>query len=88
MDIERRMTAMKIIVDGDILLNDDLGDWERKPPSTLAHLIRPGFKPKPWMQAMLVVLADAAVREQPTRIEVNTSSRERWTLSVEKLDGT
>lgn len=79
---------MRVIVDGNTILNDELGDWQRKPPESLAHMIRPGYTPKPWMKALLVVLADAALTEESTRFEVNTSSRGRWSLSSEKLDST
>lgn len=78
---------MRVIVDGNTILNDELGDWQRKPPDALAHMIRPGYKPKPWMKALLVAMADATLTEQPTRFEINTASRGRWSLSVERLDG-
>lgn len=79
---------MRIIVDGNTILNDELGDWERKPPEALAYMIRPGYMPKPWMKALLVVLADAVLNEQPTRFEINTASRDRWSISSERLNGT
>ena len=79
---------MRVIVDGNTLLDNELVDWERRPPAELANMIRPGVTPKPWMKALLVVLADAALTEQSTRFEINTSSRGRWSLSSEKLEGT
>jgi hypothetical protein len=79
---------MRVIVDGNTILNDELGDWQTRPPESLAYMIKPGYTPKPWMKALLVVMADAALTEESMRFEVNTSSRGRWSLSAESLNGT
>jgi hypothetical protein len=77
---------MRVIVDGNTILNDELGDWQTRPPEALAYMIKPGYVPKPWMKALLVVMADAALNEQSTRFEITTSSRGRWSLNSENLD--
>jgi hypothetical protein len=80
------MTHMKVIIDGKTIMDDPLGDWQNKPPAMFADAIKPQAKPAPWMKNILVTMADAALIGQATRIQVDTSSRGRWSMHVERLD--
>lgn len=71
-----------LTVDGRTLLDDNLDNWQQRPPEQLQELIKPGRKPQPWLQAALITLADAAMNNMPVEIHVKTHIA-GWTIKVQ-----
>jgi hypothetical protein len=75
------MSALKLVVNGQTLMDGDLGEWRHKPPTSVQHLLQPGKKPQPYMQAALMALMEAAIKDVDTTIKVRTKAR-GWTIDV------
>lgn len=76
------MTNMRVTLNGDVLMDGDLGQWSTNPPPLLAEQLKAHTTPKPWMRAIMLTIADAATSNQSTTIDVTTRSN-RWDLHVE-----
>jgi hypothetical protein len=72
---------MRIVVDGVTLMNGPIGDFEKKPPEFVVESIKKGAKTAPWMKAVMVTMADAAIRQQDITLEVTTMAT-GWTLAA------
>lgn len=75
------MAQIRIVIDGDTIIDKDIGEWTQSLPE-LQDYLQPDSKPQPWMQAVLISLTGAAVRGQPFAAEVTTRP-DGWTLNVE-----
>jgi hypothetical protein len=75
-----------LTLNGRTLLNDNLDQWQQRPPQQLQELIKPGHKPQPWIQAALITLADAAMNSQPIEIHITTKPT-GWTINVQHPTG-
>jgi hypothetical protein len=78
------VAQVKITVNGDPLVDRDLGEWTQSVPE-LEKYLDPNSKPTPWMQATLVCMTLAIVRNQPFTAEI-TSRSGSWDLHVETPD--
>lgn len=54
------MTRAHLTIDGNIVLNGDLGQYHAQPPESFAKYLTPGARNEPGMKELLVALADAA----------------------------
>ena len=75
------MAAITLTIDGEVVINGDLGDWDTNPPQILRDQLAAHAKPKPWMRCLLIALADAAMMQQDATLDVVTGDG-TWTLSV------
>lgn len=75
------MTHIKLTLNGDTLMDGDTGGWQRKPPSAIQHLIKPGKANKPYLQAALAAVVDATLRDVDTHIDCTTTST-GWNVRV------
>jgi hypothetical protein len=75
------MTHIKLTVNGETLMDGDLGQWKRTPPSALQKLLKPGRQPEPYLQAALGALVEASIKNTDTTIEA-TAAPNGWTVSV------
>ena len=78
------MSHIRIVIDGDTLFDDDLDVWQATPPDQFKELLTPGAKPKPWMKAIMIVMADAAMTDNNVSIEAATAP-EKWAIEVVNL---
>lgn len=62
---------MTLTLNERVLLDADLQEWQQKPPESLAQYLKPG-PGQPWVKPAMVVLADAALANQPVTIHVTT----------------
>lgn len=76
------MATMKLTVNDDVILDGDLGEWTDNPPALLTDQLKAGAKPRPWMRAVLLTVADFATGKQSMDVNVQHRSN-RWTLAVE-----
>jgi hypothetical protein len=72
---------MRIMVDGNVLMDGPPGDYLKKPPEFVAESIKKGAKTAPWMKALMVTMADAAIRQQDLTLEITTTAT-GWTLAA------
>ena len=75
------MTQIRIVLNGDVVMDQDIGEWTDTAPDFFKDRVRPGVKPEPWMQAIMVVMVDAIQRDRATTIGVRTSIGE-WVMKV------
>lgn len=82
------MAYTKIVVDGETVIDRDIGEWTKAVPE-LEQYIRPngqenGGKPKPeaWMQATLVLMAQAMMKGEAFRAEITTAANGFLTIKV------
>jgi hypothetical protein len=78
------MAYVRVNVDGKTVMDQDVGSWQRKPPSMIKDFIKAGVRPELWQQAVLIIVSDAVLREQSMNVDVHTGS-DKWTLSVETV---
>jgi hypothetical protein len=80
------MTHIKMVLDEKVLMDGDLGDWQHKPPTAIQHLLRPGTKPQPYLQAALAAVMEAALTDRSTLIDVHTEPQ-GWSVRVTHMAG-
>jgi hypothetical protein len=78
---ERNVPHVKITVDGVAVMDGDTGDWKSSPPPLITEQLKAGAQPKPWMRALLLTVADAAVGSKAVEATVETGPR-GWSLTV------
>lgn len=72
------MAQIRITIDGETVMDSDCGTWTSTPPELVATHMQ---QPKPWSRPLLMVVADAAMRDQPTTITITTGPK-TWTLTA------
>ena len=77
------MTHMRICIDDNVVFDDSLDVWQATPPDYFKDLIRPDAKPEPWLKAIMIVMADAAMTGQSVSIEATTGPS-WWSMEVTK----
>lgn len=81
------MAYIKASIDGKVIIDGDTGTWERRPPEFIAEQLHNmtsnlnAAKPSPWMRAMMLVIAEAAMTETYTEIDINTWGA-GWSLTT------
>jgi hypothetical protein len=75
------MSHTHITINGQVVLDDHLGEWQHKPPQQLADIINRKQTPQPGMTSLLVALAEAATKQQPLNADLQ-SSPTGWKLTV------
>lgn len=81
------MAYIKVLVDGETVIDGETGEWEQRTPDFIAKQLHDMTsnpnppKPSPWMRAMMLVLAEAAMTDTHTEIEVK-SWEAGWSLTT------
>jgi hypothetical protein len=75
------MPHLTITVDGETLMDGDLGQWDNSPSPLTVEQLTVDPTPKPWMLGMMGAFAHAAATQQDTAITVVTSSN-GWSIKV------
>lgn len=76
------MAHVKITIDGETILDDNLGEWTRALPERLQQELHPNEgRPQPWIRAIGLAMVEAATDNKPFEADVTTSPGE-WTLTV------
>lgn len=81
------MTArMRITVDGDTLMDADLGNWTQpKPQIDQLNQLAASPTPPAWTRPVMVMLAEAALRKRSLNIDITTRDS-GWTMSVDDAE--
>lgn len=75
------MSTMRVTLDGHIAMDGDLGTWTDNPPKIITDQLKANAKPAPWMRALMLTIADAAMSGQSMSADVKTRP-DGWDLSV------
>ncbi len=69
------MTHIKLVINGEVLMDGQISQWQQRPPTSIQHLLQPkaGRKAEIYMQAALGALLEATMSEQDTLIEATTT---------------
>lgn len=81
---------IRLLIDSVLKFEGDLNEWTSEPPEFVKDSMKLGAKPEPWMKAILIVMADAAMSGDNVSIEAWTPSPDqpnRWALEVITNDG-
>ena len=76
------MAHARITIDGKIEMDDNLGDWQARPPEFLKKMVEPASRPDPHIKAVGIVLADSLMTGHDVAIDVVTDTDGSWTMSV------
>jgi hypothetical protein len=74
------MATLRITVDGNTVMDGDLGQWTTEPPF-IAEQLKANARPAPWMRCLMLTLADAAMSEKVMSVDVRTRAN-GWDFSV------
>lgn len=79
------MSHIKLVVDGKVLLDDDLNTWtDRAKPGFVKELLDPrGGKPKLHMMVAGLVLSQLTLAAQSGTITVVTDGDGSWSIAVD-----
>jgi len=80
------MSYVRIVIDNEKVFDGELEQWQATPPDYFRDRIRPDAKPEPWLKAIMIVMADAALTNQSVSIEAITGPS-WWSIEVTNLLG-
>lgn len=75
------MAHTTIIVNGETLLDDNLGQWTSTPPPAIEALSHPKER-RHWMYPVMATLVPALISDHPISITVTTNGT-NWSMSVD-----
>lgn len=75
------MAKCRVKINGKILLDTDLDQWQQRPPEFIANMLKPGHRPEPAMLSLMGALTDAATRNVPFDAVLDTFPAS-WKLQV------
>jgi len=76
------VSQVRVTIDGSIVLNDNLGDWQARPPEFLKKIVEPNAQHDPYIKAVGITLADALLTGHDVAIDVTTDDDDGWSMSV------
>lgn len=75
------MPNVRIDIDGKTEFDGKLDQWTQTPPDFIRDNFQPSMKPEPHMQAVLVAMTDAIMRDEDVYISIETAS-DGWGMGV------
>jgi hypothetical protein len=75
------VSRVTVIIDGETILDEDLYQWQQKPPAFLAELADRKTRPAPHLKAIGIALVDALIAQKPVTIDACTDIL-GWTMTV------
>lgn len=76
------MAHARIIIDGKIEMDENLGNWQARPPEFLKQMVQPSTRPEPYIKAVGIVLADSLLTGHDVAIDVTTDTDGSWSMQV------
>lgn len=73
---------MILTLNGRALLDDELDEWQQKPPEAMLEYLKPGPQAQPWVKPAMITLADAALASRPVEIHVTTGEGGMFAMKV------
>jgi len=78
------MSHVKLTVNNKVEFDDELTEWKDTPPDFIKDVVKPGFKPEPYLQHVMVAMSGALTSGQDTGINVKTFP-DGWAMTVKAL---
>ena len=79
------MAFLKVTIDDETVIDGDTGTWIEQPPEFIAKqmdaALKSDVKPSPWMRALMLVVAETAMTDTATAVDVKTWD-EGWSLTT------
>lgn len=74
---------LKVTINGDVVMEGDTGQWQERQPEFIVNALKGmgNGQPAPYMRALMLVIAEAAMTKTYTEAEVK-SSGSGWSLGV------
>ena len=69
-------------VDGYIVFDDTLDEWKFTPPDYFKDALKKDSRPEPWLKAIMIVMADAALTGSSVSIDA-TTGESCWSIQVQ-----
>jgi len=77
------MTHARITINGKIEMDDNLGNWQARPPEFMKKMVEPSSKPEPHIKAVGITLADSLLTGHDVAIDVTTDEAAgTWSMTV------
>ena len=77
------MTAhVRLTVDESVVFDDNLDEWKFTPPDYFKDALKENAKPEPWLKAIMIVMADAALTGSSVSIDA-TTGQSSWSIQVQ-----
>lgn len=76
------MAHARITINGRIEMDENLGNWQARPPEFLKKMVQPASHPEPHIKAVGIVLADSLLTGHDVAIDVTTDGDGTWTMQV------
>lgn len=78
------MSRVRIVVNGYVEMDEELGEWQDRPPSFIRDHMKPGTLHRPHMKMVLIALTEAIMSDASVEIVADTAAR-GYTLTVNAL---
>ena len=78
------MAKVKLTINDKVEIDGDLGEWTSEPPEFLSRQLKPGAKPQPYMQAILLAVTHAVMTDRSVVIDAFHRSN-RWNINVQEV---
>lgn len=76
------MSHIKVVINGEQMMDDNLGNWTARPPEFLKRMVTPGGpKPEPHILAIGVVISNAVLMGEDAAIDVTVDDG-GWSMQV------
>lgn len=72
---------IRLHIDNKEIFDGDLDEWRKAAPEDFLDAVQPDAKPAPWLKAILIVMADAAMTGDSVSIEA-TTGESYWSMEV------
>lgn len=79
------MTQARITIDGTVVMDENLGNWQARPPEFLKKMVDTKGPHEPHIKALGVTLADSLLMGRDVAIDVTTNNGDgTWSMSVKQ----
>ena len=78
------MSRVRIVVNGKVEMDENLGDWQNTPPGFIRDHMKPGTRHRPYMKMVLIAMTEAIMSDASVEIAAQTSPNS-YTLMVSAL---
>lgn len=78
------MSRVRIIVNGDVQMDENLSEWRDTPPSFIRDHMKPGTLHQPYMKMVLIAMTEAVMSDASVQIAADTTPSS-YTLTVSAL---
>lgn len=75
------MARVRVVIDEGVEMDEDLGRWTSEPPQILREQLAANATPKLYMRCLLLIVADAAMSDTDTAIDITTDD-DSWQMTV------